>query len=232
MWLCRGASSVRHEGAHAQRKPTASRRRSGWLHPARVMHSATRRASSGTLTTAEGEMALKEYKPGTPFPGFIGRTTDVSTPAWPQPMRAAPGTPNVLVLVLDDTGYGQLGCYGSPIATPYLDALATHGLLFTNMHTTGLGAPSRSCIITGRNHHANAAASTSELATGYPGYNGNMPFENGFLSEILVQHGFSTFMVGKYDLLPAENESAAGPFDRWPLGRGFERFYGFLGSDT
>src|SRR3954471_8006833 len=113
------------------------------------MHSATRKASSETLTTAEGEMALKEYKPGTAFPGFIGRTTDVSTPAWPHPTRPAPGTPNGLVLVLDCAGYGELCCYGSPIATPYLDALATHGLLFTNMHTTGVGAPSRSCIIPG-----------------------------------------------------------------------------------
>jgi arylsulfatase len=137
-----------------------------------------------------------------------------------------------LVIVLDDTGFGQLGCYGGSIATPNMDALAAGGLLYNNMHTTALCSPSRSCIITGRNHHANGMAAITEVATGYPGYNGQVPFENGFLSEMLLQHGYSTYMVGKWHLVPSENESAAGPYDRWPLGRGFERFYGFLGGDT
>jgi arylsulfatase A-like enzyme len=177
-------------------------------------------------------MGLTEYEPGAAFPGVIGRTTDESSPAWPRPLRAAAGAPNVLVIVLDDTGFGQLGCYGSPIATPNLDALAAGGLRYTNMHTTALCSPSRSCILTGRNHHANATAAVNEMATGYPGYNGQIPFENGFLPEMLLAHGYSTYLVGKYHLLPSEFESAAGPYDRWPLGRGFERFYGFLGGDT
>jgi arylsulfatase A-like enzyme len=177
-------------------------------------------------------MGLREYPSGTAFPGVIGRTADVSSPAWPEPVRAVPGAPNVLWIVLDDTGYGQLGCYGSPIETPNIDALAAGGLLYTNMHTTALCSPSRSCIITGRNHHANATAAVNEIATGYPGYNGRIPFENGFLPEMLLPHGYSTYMIGKYHLLPSEFESPAGPFDRWPLGRGFERFYGFLGGDT
>ncbi|HEX6854901.1 MAG TPA: arylsulfatase [Streptosporangiaceae bacterium] len=177
-------------------------------------------------------MPAAEYEPGTAFPGVIGRTADESRPAWPRPVRAAAGAPNVLVIVLDDTGFGQLGCYGSPIATPNLDALAAGGLLYTNMHTTALCSPSRSCIVTGRNHHANATAAVNEMATGYPGYNGQIPFENGFLSEMLLAHGYSTYLIGKYHLLPSEFESAAGPYDRWPLGRGFERFYGFLGGDT
>jgi arylsulfatase A-like enzyme len=177
-------------------------------------------------------MALNEYLPGTAFPGMIGRTTDESTPAWPAPVRARPGAPNVLIIVLDDVGYGQLGCYGSPIQTPNIDSLAAGGLLYNNMHTTALCSPSRSCIVTGRNHHANATAAINEIATGYPGYNGQIPFENGFLSETLVARGYSTYLVGKYHLMPSEFESAAGPFDRWPLGRGFERFYGFLGGDT
>ncbi|MFF3726737.1 arylsulfatase [Streptomyces erythrochromogenes] len=138
----------------------------------------------------------------------------------------------MLFIVFDDTGFGQLGCYGSPIDTPHLDALAAGGLLYSNMHTTALCSPSRSCIITGRNHHANGMAAITELATGYPGYNGQIPFENGFLSEMLLQHGYNTYMVGKWHLMPSEQESAAGPYDRWPLGRGFERFYGFLGGDT
>jgi arylsulfatase len=177
-------------------------------------------------------MPLEEYEPGAAFPGVIGRTFDVSKPAWPRPNRARPGSPNVLFIVLDDTGFGQLGCYGSPIRTPNIDALAADGLRYTNMHTTALCSPSRSCIITGRNHHSNAMSCITEGSTGYPGGNGHIPFENGFLSEILLQQGYNTYALGKWHLTPAEANSAAGPYDRWPLGRGFERFYGFLGGDT
>ncbi len=177
-------------------------------------------------------MPVVEYQQGHQFPGVIGRTADESEPAWLAPTRAPKGTPNVLFVVLDDTGFGQLGCYGSPIDTPNLDALAMHGLRYNNMHTTALCSPSRSCILTGRNHHSNAMACVTEFATGFPGYDGNVPFENGFLSEILLAQGYNTYMVGKWHLIPASQESAAGPYDRWPLGRGFERYYGFLGGDT
>jgi arylsulfatase A-like enzyme len=177
-------------------------------------------------------MALKEYKPGTAFPGVIGRTFDKSSPAWPEPLRAKEGAPNVLFIVLDDTGFGQLGCYGSPIETPNLDKLAANGLRFNNMHTTALCSPTRSCILTGRNHHSNAMACITEASTGYPGANGYIPFENGFLSEILHEHGYNSYAIGKWHLTPADQISAAGPYDRWPLGRGFERYYGFLGGET
>ena len=100
------------------------------------------------------------------------------------------------------------------------------------MHTTALCSPSRSCILTGRNHHSNAMACITEGSEGYPGSNGAIPFENGFLSEILLGQGYNTFAIGKWHLTPAEQVSAAGPYDRWPLGRGFERYYGFLGGDT
>lgn len=177
-------------------------------------------------------MSLKEYEPGFAFPGVIGRTIEESSPAWPRPKRAKAGAPNVLFIVLDDLGYGQLGCYGSPIRTPNLDRLAANGLRYSNMHTTALCSPSRSCIVTGRNHHSNAMACITEGATGYPGSNGLIPFENGFLSEILQVHGYCTFAVGKWHLTPVEQCSAAGPTDRWPLGRGFDRYYGFFGGDT
>ena len=177
-------------------------------------------------------MPLNEYPSGSAFPGVIGRTADESTPAWPAPVRAPEGAPNVLFIVLDDTGFGQLGCYGSPIATPNLDRLAERGLRYNSMHTTALCSPSRSCVITGRNHHSNAMACITEAATGYPGYNGLVPFENGFLSEMLLEHGYNTYMIGKWHLIPSSQETAAGPYDRWPLGRGFERYYGFLGGDT
>jgi arylsulfatase len=177
-------------------------------------------------------MALQEYKPGATFPGVIGRTIDQSSPAWPQAERAKEGTPNVLFIVLDDLGFGQLGCYGAPIRTPNLDALAEGGLRYNNFHTTALCSPTRACIITGRNHHSNGMACITEGATGYPGSNGIIPFENGFLSEILLQNGYNTYAVGKWHLTMGHESSAAGPYDRWPLGRGFERFYGFLGGDT
>ena len=177
-------------------------------------------------------MPLKEYKEGRTFPGRIWRTVDESEPAWPAPLRAKEGAPNVLFIVLDDTGFGQLGCYGSPIETPNLDRLAQNGLRYNNMHTTALCSPTRSCILTGRNHHSNAMAGITEISTGFPGYNGNIPFENGFLSETLLQHGYNTYALGKWHLTPTEQNSAAGPYDRWPLGRGFERYYGFLGGET
>jgi arylsulfatase A-like enzyme len=177
-------------------------------------------------------MALNEYRPGTAFPGVIGRAFDQSSPAWPQPLRAREGAPNVLFIILDDTGFGQLGCYGSPIRTPNLDSLAEGGLRYNNMHTTALCSPSRSCVLTGRNHHSNHMAAITEVSTGFPGYDGYIPFENGFLSEILHDQGYNTYAVGKWHLTPADQISAAGPYDRWPLGRGFDRYYGFLGGDT
>ena len=177
-------------------------------------------------------MAISEYKPGTTFPGVIGRTAEVSQPAWPEPNRAKEGAPNVLFIVLDDTGFGHLGCYGSPIETPNIDALAANGLRYSNMHTTALCSPSRSCIITGRNHHSNHLACLTNGSTGYPGSDGYIPFENGFLSEMLLQKGYNTYCLGKWHLAPEETMTAAGPYDRWPLGRGFERYYGFLGGDS
>jgi arylsulfatase A-like enzyme len=104
-------------------------------------------------------MALKEYKPGGAFTGRVERTVGESEPAWPAPLRAKEGAPNVLFIVLDDTGFGQLGCYGSPINTPNINRLAEKGLRYTNMHTTALCSPTRSCILTGRNHHSNAIVS-------------------------------------------------------------------------
>jgi len=177
-------------------------------------------------------MSLKEYKSGTAHSGVIGRTFDTSEPAWPELNRAKEGAPNVLFIVLDDTGYGQLGCYGSPINTPNIDKLAQNGLLYSNMHTTALCSPTRSCVLTGRNHHSNHVAAIMELSAGYPGYDCYIPFENGFLSETLLQQGYNTYAVGKWHLTPAEQMSAAGPYERWPQGRGFERYYGFLGGDT
>jgi len=134
--------------------------------------------------------------------------------------------------VLDDTGFGQLECFGGLCHTPHLNRLAQNGLRYANTHTTALCSPTRACLLTGRNHHSNGLACITETSTGYPGANGYIPFQNGFLSEVLLAQGYATFAVGKWHLTPAEQTSAAGPFERWPLGRGFERYYGFLGGDT
>src|SRR5438552_2435397 len=178
-----------------------------------VLLGGTAIAAATGLTAGSAKAEMKEYKSGQAFSGVVGRTFDVSKPAWPAPVRARDGAPNVLFIILDDTGFGQLGCFGSPINTPNLDALAADGLRYNNMHTTALCSPSRSCILTGRNHHSNGMAAITELASGYPGYNGIVPFENGFLSEMLLEHGYSTFMVGKWHLTPSNHETAAGPYD-------------------
>jgi arylsulfatase A-like enzyme len=177
-------------------------------------------------------MGVVEYPQGSRFPGRIGLTTADSSPAWPEPTRAPEGAPNVLFFILDDVGYGQLSTFGGLVETPNIDRVAAMGLRYANMHTTALCSPTRSCVLTGRNHHSNGVASIMETATGYPGYDARMPFENGMLSEILRQHGWNTFCVGKWHLSPSEENTAAGPFHRWPVGRGFERFYGFLGGET
>jgi arylsulfatase A-like enzyme len=177
-------------------------------------------------------MVVVEYPHGSKFPGRIGLTTSESSPAWPEPIRARDGSPNILFFVLDDVGYGQLSTFGGLVETPNIDRVAERGLRYANMHTTALCSPTRSCILTGRNHHSNGVASIMETATGYPGYDARMPFENGMLPEILRQEGYNTFCVGKWHLSPAEENTAAGPMHRWPLGRGFERFYGFLGGET
>jgi arylsulfatase A-like enzyme len=175
---------------------------------------------------------IEEYQPGDAFPGRVGRTVEESSPAWPAPARARDGAPNVLFCVLDDVGYGQLSSFGGLVETPNIDRVAAQGLRYANMHTTALCSPSRSCILTGRNHHSNGVACVMELATGFPGYDGRMPFENGMLPEMLLDHGYNTFALGKWHLSPSEDNTPAGPFHRWPLGRGFERYYGFLGGET
>jgi arylsulfatase len=166
------------------------------------------------------------------FDGVVGRTVGESVPAWPAPLRARPGSPNVVYVVLDDVGFGQLAPFGGPIATPNIDRLARGGLRYNNFHTTALCSPSRSCFLTGRNHHSNNMACITEGATGFPGYNGQIPRENGFLSEILTRRGYAAFAVGKWHLTSTEETNMAARKDRWPLGRGFERFYGFLGGET
>lgn len=167
-----------------------------------------------------------------PYEGVVGRTLEESTPWWPPLPRAPEGAPNVVVVLLDDVGYAQFGCYGSDIETPTFDRLAAGGLRYSNFHTTALCSPTRAALLTGRNHHTNGMGRIVELATGFPGYDAVVPRENGFLSEILRGEGYATFAVGKWHLTPPAEMAAGGPKSRWPLGRGFDRYYGFLHGET
>ena len=168
----------------------------------------------------------------TEFGGVIGRDWSDSSPWWPPVTTAPDGSPNVVLLVLDDVGFAQLGCYGSDISTPTLDGLARSGVRLTNFHTTALCSPTRACLLTGRNHHNNGMGRVADLAMGYPGYWGIIPRENGFLSEILAANGYATLAVGKWYLTPEDETHMAAPRGSWPLGRGFQRWYGFHGGET
>jgi arylsulfatase len=181
-------------------------------------------SDSGTVVPPPGEP---------PFKGKIGRTVDESTSDWPPLAHAPTGAPNVLYIVLDDVGFAALGCYGSPVCqTPHLDKLAKNGVRYNNFHTTALCSPSRSCFLTGRNHHSNAMACITEGSTGYPGSYGRIPLANGLLSEMLTPFGWAAFAIGKWHLTPAEDMNLACNRKWWPLGRGFDRFYGFLGGEV
>lgn len=168
------------------------------------------------------------------FAGKIGETYKESTPDWAPalPLKVPEGAPNVLLIVLDDVGFGHTSAYGGPIQTRNLNALAQDGLRYNNFHTTALCSPSRGALLTGRNHHQIGLAAITEAAAGYPGAYGSIPKSAATIAEVLKQNGYNTMAFGKWHLAPYTAYTAAGPFDRWPLGMGFETFYGFLGGET
>jgi arylsulfatase A-like enzyme len=169
-----------------------------------------------------------------PWKGKLAADIRDATPDWtPFVQPTAPeGAPNVLVILWDDVGYGAMDVFGGPIETPTMRRIAERGLRYANFHTTALCSPTRSCVMTGRNATSNNMACVTEAASGFPGSSGRVPFENGTIAEVLNEHGWNTYCLGKWHLTPAEEESAASWRHRWPLGRGFERFYGFLGGET
>lgn len=171
-------------------------------------------------------------KPAPEFKGKIGQTVATSVPDFPKPVQAPKGAPNVLLILTDDVGFAASSPFGGPVPTPTFAALAKSGLRYNQFHTTAMCSPSRSALITGRNHHSNATGVIMELGTGYPGYNSLMPKSNGSIGEILKQNGYSTAWFGKNHNVPDWQTSQAGPFDLWPTGLGFEYFYGFVGGDT
>jgi arylsulfatase A-like enzyme len=166
------------------------------------------------------------------FAGVINELETDSTPARPRIAVPPPGAPNVLVVMLDDVGFGAASTFGGPIPTPALDRVAAGGLRYNQFHTTALCSPTRAALLTGRNHHSVHMGGIAEIAYGFPGYDGIIPRSTATIAEILRQHGYSTAMFGKAHVTPIWESSAAGPFDRWPTGLGFERFYGFLGGEA
>jgi arylsulfatase A-like enzyme len=166
------------------------------------------------------------------FGGRIGSDWRDSVPWWPADPVAPPGSQNVLLVVLDDVGYAQLGCYGSDLETPVIDALAAGGVRLANFHTTSLCSPTRACLLTGRNHHRSGMGRIADLAIGYPGYWGRPPRENGYLPEILRAAGYAAYAVGKWHLSPEDETNMAASRATWPLARGFDRWYGFHGGET
>lgn len=158
----------------------------------------------------------------------IPESITAATPWWPEAARS--DGPNVVLVVLDDTGFADLGCYGSDIATPTLDRLARNGVLFNNFHVTPLCSPTRAALLTGRNHHTVGMRFLASVDTGQPNCRGRITHQAGTIPELLRGGGYATMGTGKWHLVPVWNSGAAGPFDDWPLARGFDRFYGFLGG--
>jgi len=169
-----------------------------------------------------------------PFSGTINMDIRDSVPDWEpfQPPTAPPGAPNVVFIVLDDVGYSAMSSYGGPIDTPNIDRIAADGIRYTQWHTTALCSPTRSCLLTGRNHTRNSMACITEAAIGFPNASGTIPAANGMLSEILGGLGWNTYLVGKWHLCPEVEMNVASTRRNWPSGRGFERSYGFLGAET
>jgi arylsulfatase len=168
------------------------------------------------------------------YQGTVGRTLAESKEWWPAPAKAPAGAPNVVWILLDDVGFGAAGAFGGLIDTPTFDNLANNGLRYTNFHTCAICAPTRAALLTGRNSASvhESGFSHTIMSAGFPGWDGRVPASAGTIAEILRDNGYNTFAVGKYGVTPDEDATDAGPFDRWPTGKGFDHFFGFLGSQT
>jgi arylsulfatase len=193
-------------------------------------------AAAGPCAAAPPEIAanLEERVMSGSFKGKIDVDIRDSVPDWSpfEPPKAPEGAASVVYVVLDDVGFSAMGCYGGPIETPNIDRIVSDGVRYTQWHTTALCSPTRSCLLTGRNHTRNSMACITEAASGFPNASGVIPPENGQLQQILAERGWNTYMVGKWHLCPEAEMNLAAARRNWPTGRGFERFYGFLGAET
>ncbi|RAV99024.1 arylsulfatase [Pseudochryseolinea flava] len=184
------------------------------------------------LTTLSVGMTFAQNSPTQPYQGKIGRNLAETQQWWQEKKKAPANAPNVVWILLDDVGYGAISTFGGLIQTPTLDHLANNGLRYTNFHTTAICSPTRAALLTGRNSHSVHMGLFPTTAIGAPGYDGYMPFEKATIAEILRENGYNTYAVGKWHLTPPSDATAIGPFNRWPTGRGFDHFYGFLGGST
>ncbi|MAT70207.1 MAG: arylsulfatase [Planctomycetaceae bacterium] len=188
-----------------------------------------------TIVTTAAHLACAQEQlpqPDPQFGGTVGRTIADSKPDFPKPVEAPAGAPNVLIILLDDVGFGMCSTFGGPVPTPNMDKLAAGGLSFTRFHTTALCSPTRAALLAGRNHHSVGTGVIIEMGTGYPGYTGIIPRSTALVSEVLRDNGYATSMFGKWHNTPEPDISPAGPFDRWPTGLGFDYFYGFNQGET
>jgi len=191
-------------------------------------------AMTSTLILAAGASLPLHAQTSQPYQGVVGRTLAESKEWWPEPVKAPAGAPNVVWILIDDVGYGAAGAFGGLIQTPTFDNLANNGLRYTNFHTCAVCAPTRAALLTGRNSASvhESGFSHTIMSAGFPGWDGRVPSTAGTVAEILRDNGYNTFAVGKYGITPDEDATDAGPFDRWPTGKGFDHFFGFLGSQT
>lgn len=185
--------------------------------------------SPSATTTIDGKQLPA---PPQKFNGKIERNAAQSQPYWPARISPPKDAPNVLLIITDDTGYGTPSTFGGVVPTPTLDRVAANGLRYTNFHSTALCSPTRAALITGRNHHSVGFGNVSEMATGYPGYNSIITRDKATIGRMLKDNGYRTSWFGKEHNTPAFQASQDGPFDQWPVGMGFEYFYGFIGGDS
>jgi arylsulfatase len=189
--------------------------------------------SVARVTRAEQQRRHSVLPPPEPkFNGVIGRTYRDSKMGEFPVVTAPEGAPNVLLVLIDDCGYGQWGTFGGQVPTPNLDRLAKKGLLYTRSHTTALCSPTRAALLTGRNHHSCSTGVVTELGDSFPGYTGQIPKSCAMVSEMLRQNGYSTAFFGKNHNVADWETSVSGPFDRWPTMQGFDHFYGFIGGES
>jgi arylsulfatase A-like enzyme len=185
--------------------------------------------SPSATTTIQGDQIPA---PPPKFGGRIENTAPKSKPYWPARIVPPKGAPNVLLIMTDDAGFGVPSTFGGVIPTPALDRIANNGLRYTNFHSTALCSPTRAALITGRNHHSAGFGVISEQATGFPGYDSFITKDKATIGRILKDNGYRTSWFGKNHNTPAFQASQDGPFDQWPIGMGFEYFYGFIGGDA
>ncbi len=186
--------------------------------------------SLAASTSLAAEVAIPY--PEAPFKGKIGPTRETSVTAWPEQPKAPAGAPNVLLILLDDLGFGAAATFGGPAASPEVDRLAATGLRYNAFNTEAVCAPTRASLLSGRNHHQTGFGSQPELGAGLPGYNGIFHADTATIAEMLKDSGYSTAAFGKWHNTPDIEQSPAGPFDHWPTGLGFEYFYGFMGGES